>query len=133
MKYTLLHLLPVYFTFLTIGGESVGLGVNIFLLLTYDFIIIILPFQLFQLLSYIPPFQLMTETFNQAKSHLIYFMLIMALVFFSCTLAFFAAFGEKMFQYRNLTQTLYSLLRMCMGDFELTEMQKNQPGMKKSV
>ncbi len=46
----------------------------------------------------------------------------MVLVFFASGQAFFLAFGSYLFQFRNLSRTLYTLLELCMGLFDFNAM-----------
>jgi hypothetical protein len=83
--------------------------------------------KLFKYIGYIPAFQLMIETFSEARNQIANFLLVMSLVFFACAQSFFLCFGSTMFQYRNLSASTYSLLRMAMGEFEFAPMMRSQP------
>jgi len=78
--------------------------------------------KVFKYLSFSPQFAQVTKTLARAAAGLGGFFLVMAIVLFGSAQAFLLAFGSKVSDYRNLQESLLSLIRALLLDFDLQEL-----------
>jgi hypothetical protein len=75
-------------------------------------------------LSLEPKFALVTSTLGRSASHISAFIFIFAILGYAFSSCFLLTFGDSLPNYRSLSETLYSMLRGLLGDFDLESMQQ---------
>ena len=81
----------------------------------------------FKFLYFIPQFRMLIMVLQKASGRVQGFLCITAITLFACSQAFMLIFGGRIFAFRNLTQSLFSLLRMLLGDFDFEALRLAQP------
>jgi hypothetical protein len=79
-------------------------------------------FKLVTFLSLNPQFARITGTLSRAAMQISAFLVIFLIISFAFTTAFSLAFGSRLNSYRNLTATLFTLLKAILGDFNFDEL-----------
>jgi hypothetical protein len=73
-------------------------------------------------LSLIPSFAVVTGTLSRAGGAIGAFLVIFLMIAFAFGTAFHMTFGPRLYNYRNLTSTFYTLLQALLGDFDFDEL-----------
>lgn len=81
--------------------------------------------KMFKFLNYFPQLQILTATLGYAFRPLSWFMLVFTVVMIGLSQGFHIAFGFDIEAYQNLTQSVLSLLRMAVGDFDYSELESS--------
>ena len=85
--------------------------------------------KLFKYLDYHPAFSLLVRTLARAAKPLLTFLVSFTIVILGCGQAFFMSFGMEEYRYRNFLQSLFSLLRMAVGEFDYDALAETQPSL----
>ncbi|GMH45685.1 hypothetical protein BSKO_13648 [Bryopsis sp. KO-2023] len=80
--------------------------------------------KVFKYMSFIPQFSQLTRTLSKAASAVGGFFLIIGLVLIGSGQAFLLAFGARLNDYRNFQESIYSLIRALLMDFNLQELRE---------
>lgn len=83
-------------------------------------------FKLVRYLSYIPRFALVTGTLVKSARGVSGFAVVFCVVFYGFAAAHMMTFGGRVHGYRNLTSSVYTLLKSLLGEFNLDEMTRAQ-------
>eukprot|EP00937_MAST-01D_sp_MAST-1D-sp2_P003490 g3490.t1 len=78
-------------------------------------------FKLISVLSYLPAFNLMTETLAQATRNVAGFFFIFIILFVTFAHAHTLIFHGKLEPYRDLGQSMFTLMRSLLGDFDFVQ------------
>jgi hypothetical protein len=81
-------------------------------------------FKLIHILSYSPTFGLMTDTLGKAAEGVAGFSIIFFIIFFGFAQAHAMIFNGRLESFRTVGQTMFSLLRSLLGDFDFDELQQ---------
>mmetsp|Transcript_9536 Transcript_9536/g.33511 ORF Transcript_9536/g.33511 Transcript_9536/m.33511 type:complete len:678 (-) Transcript_9536:100-2133(-) len=83
-------------------------------------------FKLIRYLSYAPSMALVVGTLGRSAGEVVGFMVIFAITFYGFAAAHMMSFGALVFDYRNMTQAMLSLITSLLGDFDLDELARAQ-------
>ena len=81
----------------------------------------------FKFLFFIPQFRMLIMVLQKASGRVKGFLCITMITLFACSQAFMLIFGSRIFEFRNLMQSLYALIRMLLGDFDFEALRLAQP------
>eukprot|EP01052_Picozoa_sp_SAG31_P001714 SAG31_NODE_58_length_29669_cov_20.244978_5_plen_138_part_00 len=81
--------------------------------------------KVFKFLNYFPNLQILTTTLAHATQPLAWFMVVLMIVLLGMSQGFHIAFGFDVEGYQTLENSVLSLLRMCVGDFDYEQLESS--------
>lgn len=82
---------------------------------------------IFNYISFIPGLGVLLVTLSIAGKRIGSFLVISATVFLSSSMAFMLVFGVQLYEYRNLSATFFSLMRMSLGETDFEALYRASP------